>query len=128
MGPRVRYFCFRMTRRLATALCLLIFSSCQQSTVKVLIGATVYVAPGAQPIQDAVVVIAGQKIRSVGERKDIPIPQDSERVDLSGKYIIPALGARLAVESAADLVVTRSAPDWNHPQPPERRMVRGQWQ
>ena len=103
----------------------------QQSDLKVLIGATTVVAPGAQPIEDSVVVIAGGRIRSAGMRKDVPIPQDSERLDLAGKWIVPAPGARIALNETADLLVLERAPEDTQPTRPAdvtRRMLHGQWQ
>jgi hypothetical protein len=122
-----------MTNRLLTAALLLILAACgnQGSELKVLIGATTIVAPGAQPIEDSVVVIAGGRIRSAGMRKDVPIPQDSERVDLSGKWVVPALGARIAVNDSADLLVLDRAPEDAEPARPAdvtRRMSHGEWQ
>jgi imidazolonepropionase-like amidohydrolase len=120
-----------MTLRLLAAALLLSLAGCQKSDLKVLIGATAIVAPGAQPIEDSVVVVADGRIRSAGLRKDVPIPQDSERLDLSGKWIVPAPGARIAVNESADLMVLDRAPAGTTPALPAdvvRRMLHGQWQ
>jgi hypothetical protein len=128
----MRYCDFHMTSRLlAAALFLLTLAACQKSDLKVLIGATTIVAPGAQPIEDSVVVVADGRIRSAGMRKDVPIPQDSERVDLSGKWIVPAPGARIAVNESADLLILDRPPEGVTPTLPAdviRRMLHGQWQ
>ena len=87
---------------------MLLVAGCQRSDVKVLVGATAIVAPGAQPIEDSVVIVAGRRIRSVGMRRDIPIPQDSERVDLTGKQIVPGDGSRIAVGEDSNIVVLDS--------------------
>jgi hypothetical protein len=120
-----------MTTRLFAVGLLLALTACQHSDLKVLIGATTIVAPGAQPIEDSVVVIAGGRIRSAGMRKDVPIPQDSERLDLSGKWIVPASGARIAVNESADLQVLDRPPVNGTPSLPAdviRRMLHGDWQ
>jgi hypothetical protein len=120
-----------MTTRLLAGALLLALSACQKSDLKVLIGATTIVAPGAQPIEDSVVVVGGGRIRSAGMRKDVPIPQDSERLDLSGKWIVPAPGARIAVNESADLMVLDRAPVNAAPSLPAdviRRMSHGEWQ
>ena len=109
-----------MKKRLAPAAFLLL-TACQRSDVKVLIGATAIVAPGAQPIEDSIVIVSGRKIRSVGMRKDIPIPQDSERIDLSGKQIVPGDGSRIAVGEDSDIVVLDSMGKMN------RHLVDGVW-
>jgi adenine deaminase len=116
----MRYFVFPMRTKLMAALACLAMVACQRSDVKVLIGATTMVAPGAAPIEDSVIVVAGGRIRSVGIRKDVPIPQDSERVDVTGKRIVPVDGARIEVNQSADLIVTGNGST--------RRMMHGQWQ
>ena len=93
-----------MKSLLVVAAFLFLFA-CQRSDVKVLIGATAVVAPGAQPIEDSVIVVERGRIRSVGVRRDVPIPQDSERTDLTGKWVRPANGARIAVGERADILV-----------------------
>jgi cytosine/adenosine deaminase-related metal-dependent hydrolase len=117
-------------RTLLVLLCLSL-AACQRSDVKVLIGATAVVAPGAQPIEDSVIVVAEGRIRSAGMRKDVPIPQDSERVNLAVKWIVPAEGARIAVNESADLLILDRSPNGATPALPadvSRRMVHGQWQ
>jgi imidazolonepropionase-like amidohydrolase len=80
---------------------------------------------------DSVIVVAGRSVRSVGLRKDIPIPQDSERTDFSGKWIVPAPGARIAAGKSADLLVLDHAPDGAAPVNSgdvSRRLTAGGWQ
>jgi imidazolonepropionase-like amidohydrolase len=120
-----------MKTRLPAALACLLLAACQKSDLKVMIGATTIVAPGAQPIEDSVIVVSAGRIRSVGLRKDVPIPQDSERISVSGKWIVPAAGARIAVNESADLVVLDRPPSGVEPALPgdvSRRMLGGQWQ
>ncbi|MDP9169962.1 MAG: hypothetical protein M3N54_05040 [Acidobacteriota bacterium] len=95
---------------LATAAAL-VLAGCQAGDIKVFIGATAIVAPGAQPIEDSVIIVAENKIRSVGMRKDIPIPQDSQRTDVTGKWIVPAEGARIAPGEPANFRVLDHAPN-----------------
>jgi len=89
---------------------LILLAACQKSDVKVLIGATAIVAPGAHPIDDSIIVVSGHTIRSVGMRKDVPIPQDSQRTDLSGRWIVPARGSRIAIGEDANLLILNHAP------------------
>lgn len=42
-------------------------------------------------IEDGVVVIEGNRITAIGASSDVQIPADAERVDVSGKTIIPGL-------------------------------------
>jgi hypothetical protein len=101
--------------RLCVALCLFfVLVSCQKKKkvhLTVLSGATTIVAPGAQPIEDSVIVIAGSKIRSVGFRKDIPVTEAADRTDLGGEWVVPAEGSRIAVDEQANLLILKHAPN-----------------
>jgi hypothetical protein len=114
-------------------LLLLLLGACEKKPavrLKVLIGATTIVAPGAQPIEDSIIVIAGSKIRSVGMRKDVPVPQASDRTDLTGAWIVPAKGGRIAVDEPANLVILHHAPNGKDaPAPGETgaSIVNGEW-
>src|SRR5580692_4327399 len=107
-----------MRKKLIPVFALLLLAGCQNQKkpdvrLKVLIGATTIVAPGAQPIEDSIIVIAGSRIRSVGMRKDVPVPQASDRTDLTGAWIVPAKGARIAVGETANLVILHHTPNGN---------------
>ncbi|HTA44861.1 MAG TPA: hypothetical protein VK789_20575 [Bryobacteraceae bacterium] len=113
---------------------LLLLTGCHKESKErsmVLIGATTIVAPGAQPIADSVVVIAGAKIRSVGSTKDVTLPQNSDRTDLTGSWIVPAKGSRIAVGETANLIILHHAPNGIEPANPAdegARLVAGEWQ
>jgi hypothetical protein len=123
-----------MQRALVPIVVFLALIGCQKKPaerLKVLIGATTIVSPGAQPIDDSIVVIAGSKIRSVGMRKDVPVPQASDRTDLSGAWIVPAKGSRIAIDETANLVIYHHAPtadEISNPQDEGARIVAGEWQ
>src|SRR6185437_10345941 len=123
--------------RLLPVLCaaaLALFSlSCstgnQVSNLKVLIGATAVFEPGGNPVQDTVIVIEGDKIRAAGERKDVPVPQNSERTDLTGKWVVPVSGGKIAPGEAADLFVLNTAENGSPAAgTPARHMIHGHWQ
>lgn len=83
---------------------------------------------GTNPVQDSVIVISGATIRAAGVRQDVPIPQDSERTDLTGKWVVPVAGGRIAPGQPADLFILDSGPNGS----PvvggiKRRMIHGQW-
>jgi imidazolonepropionase-like amidohydrolase len=127
----MRYFMFGMKKILLLATCLVIIS-CQSgnqvSGLKVLIGGTAIMQAGANPVQDAVIVISGDTIRAAGVRKDVPIPQDSERTDLTGKWVVPVAGGRIAPGEAADLFILNTSPSGAPTEgTPARRMIHGQW-
>ena len=126
-----------MTRRSVPVLitvALLALGACRQSPltgVKVLIGATVIPEAGAAPIEDAIIVISGSKIAAVGERKDVPVPQASDRTDLSGKWIVPAPGYFITARENANLVILEHAPNGIKPASESDvggRIVAGEWQ
>lgn len=56
-----------------------------------LVGATVIDGTGAPPIENGVVLIEGDRIACVGERKQCPLVGDVSTVDLSGAFITPGL-------------------------------------
>ncbi|MCA2976964.1 MAG: amidohydrolase family protein [Myxococcaceae bacterium] len=58
--------------------------------VKAIVGATV-VDPTGLRIPDAVVLLRGERIEAVGQRTRIRIPKGAERIDASGKFLIPGL-------------------------------------
>lgn len=100
----------------------------QVSGLKVLIGATAIMQAGTNPVQDTVIVISGATIRAAGIRKDIPIPQDSERTDLTGKWVVPVAGGRIAPGESADLFILNTGPNGSPAVgAPSRRMIHGQW-
>jgi hypothetical protein len=117
---------------------LLLLAGCQKhdvgiqgSRLKVLIGATTVIAPGAPPIEDSIVIISGSRIQSVGARKDVPVPQASDRTDLTGAWIVPADGSRIERGETANLVILHHRPNGIDPasaSDASSRIVAGEWQ
>lgn len=116
----------QMRIALAAATFLLV-AGCQKSETKILIGATTVPTEGAQPIEGSVIIINGKNIRSVGLQKDLPIPQDSERVNLAGKWVVAKGTGRLEAGQPANLLVLNSPPGTGA-RSVDREMVDGQWQ
>jgi len=101
----------------------------QVSDLKVLIGATAVFQAGGNPVQDTVIVIEGDKIRAAGERKDVPVPQNSERTDLTGKWLVPVSGGKIAPGEPADLFVLNTGENGSPATgAPIRHMIHGHWQ
>jgi hypothetical protein len=123
-----------MRKVIVAMLVLLPLAGCRKKpdfTLKVLIGATTVTAPGEPPIEDSVVVISGKKIRAVGVRKDIPVPQASDRTDLAGEWIVPAEGSRIEAGETANLLILRHAPNGAAPATPTdvgARILAGEWE
>ncbi len=111
------YCCLAMANRALLVLAAVCMSCGTRSTttgvdpkIHVFIGATAIPAQGARSIPDAVIVVSDGVIRSVGERKDVPIPQDSVRTDVSGRWILPEPGHTLLAGQPANLLVLEEAP------------------
>ncbi|MGH9500596.1 MAG: amidohydrolase family protein [Terriglobales bacterium] len=54
----------------------------------ILSGGTVYPAPGAKPIRDAIVVTRDGKIVDIGRKPDVKRPPSATVLDCSGKFIV----------------------------------------
>jgi hypothetical protein len=122
-----------MRNRFLAVAGFVLLAGCQKPDVrlKVLIGGTTVVAPGAQPIEDSIIVIAGSKIRSVGTRKDIPVPQFSDRTDIAGEWVVPSDDSRIAVDETANLLILRHAPNGITPAASAdigARIIAGEWE
>src|SRR5579863_1249992 len=63
----------------------------EDSHVKAIIGAVLIDGNGGPPITDSVVVVSGSRIRSAGLRANVPIPQEADKINGSGKFIVPGL-------------------------------------
>jgi len=55
------------------------------------VGATLFDGTGADPVENAVVIVMGDRIFEVGPREEIEIPDYLAVVDVTGKWIIPGL-------------------------------------
>jgi len=86
----------------ASALLFLSLQSCVEKTVQapatapeapviVLDGAQIWDGTGAPPVQDAVVVIQGDRIEAVGPRGAVTVPANARKIDAKGKTVIPGL-------------------------------------
>ncbi|MCS6805219.1 MAG: amidohydrolase family protein [Acidobacteriota bacterium] len=56
-----------------------------------LVGGTIIDGCGGEPLQDGVVVVEGNRIVAVGPRHCVPINSEVQRVDATGKFILPGL-------------------------------------
>lgn len=67
--------------------------SAQSSTPSVLafVGATVIDGSGAAPVQDAIVIVDGDRVRAVGPRASTPVPAGAQVIDAAGRTILPGL-------------------------------------
>src|SRR5258705_9311292 len=81
--------------RFLLAVCLLAcLTGCklnEETKVKAIIGAVLIDGNGGPPITDSVVVISGSRIRSAGLRANVPIPAEADKINGSGKFLVPGL-------------------------------------
>jgi|SoiMethySBSTD1v2_1073268.scaffolds.fasta_scaffold58832_2 imidazolonepropionase-like amidohydrolase len=63
----------------------------QQSTALVIQGGVLIDGTGRTPLEDAVIVIEGDRIKSVGKRGDVAVPRNARVIDIKGKTILPGL-------------------------------------
>jgi len=54
-------------------------------------GATLIDGTGAPPVDDAVVIVRGDRIEHAGSRDDVPVPEGGEVIDVTGRFLIPGL-------------------------------------
>src|SRR5215471_1740967 len=62
-----------------------------QESVLVLQGGTLIDGRGGPPIEDAVVVVKGDRISAVGRRGQIPVPAGANIIQTNGRTILPGL-------------------------------------
>jgi imidazolonepropionase-like amidohydrolase len=61
------------------------------TNVTVFEGARVITGDGSAPIEDAAIIVAGDRITAVGRRGDVAAPNGARLLDVTGKTVIPAL-------------------------------------
>jgi imidazolonepropionase-like amidohydrolase len=71
----------------AAAMAALTSPSAETSPPRAFVGARVWDGSGRPAVDDAVIVVRGGRIESVGAA----VPNDAERVDLRGRFVIPGL-------------------------------------
>lgn len=59
--------------------------------MRAFVGATLIDGTGATPIDRSVLIVEGGRIQAVGVQGEVEIPEEAERVDLTGRTIIPGL-------------------------------------
>src|ERR1044071_5030704 len=61
----------------------------EEGHVQAILGAVLIDGLGGPPLSNSVVIAAGGRIRDVGPRSAIPIPAEADKIDGSGKVIVP---------------------------------------
>jgi hypothetical protein len=114
-----------VSRILFAIILTVLLGGCQQSATKVLLGGTLRPSADSAPVEDSIIVITGSTIRAAGLRKDVPVPQDSERTDMRGKWIVGAGTEPVAANQPANLRIYDQAPGPDSK--PVRSMTMGVW-
>src|SRR6186997_1268901 len=61
------------------------------SAVKAFVGAKLFDGTGRPAMTDTVLVVKEGRVTAVGPARDVRIPAGAERIDLSGRFVIPGL-------------------------------------
>ncbi len=83
----------RLLRRLALLICGALLAApalCEEQTVA-FTGARLIDGSGAAPIENAVLLVRGERIVAAGPAEKVPTPPGAKVIDLAGKTIIPGL-------------------------------------
>ena len=81
----------RLASILIGAVCALCWPSPAQAADFAFIGAKIYPAPDAPPIENGVIVVSGGTITKVGSANQITIPKNAKRIRVDGKVITAGL-------------------------------------
>ena len=63
----------------------------EESLQKAIIGAVLIDGTGGPSISNTVVIVAGTRIRAIGNRANMPIPAGVEKINGAGKFLVPGL-------------------------------------
>src|SRR6185436_3807138 len=78
-------------KKLAVALVLLSIVFRSQSQVKALVGGTLIDGFGGKPLANSVIIIEGEKIKTIGQVGRIQIPASAEVISTEGMSVLPGL-------------------------------------
>jgi predicted amidohydrolase YtcJ len=84
---------FRLTLLLVLAVssAVLLPGRPQSGRTTAFVGARIIDGTGGRAIEDGALVVEGGRVRAVGSRDEVAIPEDAVRVDLGGRTVIPGL-------------------------------------
>jgi imidazolonepropionase-like amidohydrolase len=117
----LRYHGGFMLPRPALAFALLSLCACKpsvESHMKAIIGAVLIDGQGGPPVSNSVVVVAEDRIRAAGPSSVVPIPAEADKIDGSGKCLVPGLvDVYTGPQTATDFTA-------GHPASPEEARAR----
>ena len=82
----------------------------EESHMKAIVGAVLIDGLGGPPLSDSVVVVAGGRIREAGARSTVLLPAEADKVDGSGKFLVPGLIDVYPQAAAGDAAFTPGHP------------------
>ena len=78
--------------RIAVLLLLTVFvTAANAAGTTVIVGGTVVDLEGKAPIENAVILVEGERIAAIGKAGNVKIPDGAEQIDTSGAWLIPGL-------------------------------------
>ncbi|MEL7162025.1 MAG: amidohydrolase family protein, partial [Bacteroidota bacterium] len=78
-------------RTYLTLLLITLVCTCGRAQVKALVGGTLIDGYGGEPIRNSVVLIEGERIKAVGTRAEVSIPDGAEIISTEGMSVLPGL-------------------------------------
>ena len=110
-----------MIPRSVLILALLSLCACQpsgESHMKAIVGAVLIDGQGGPPVSNSLVVVAEDRIRAAGPSAVVPIPAEADKIDGSGKCLVPGLvDVYQGAQPAADFTA-------GHPASPDEARAR----
>lgn len=67
------------------------FATAAAQNVKALVGGTLIDGYGSDPIQNSVIIIEGEHIKTIGQVGEVQIPDNAERISTEGMSVLPGL-------------------------------------
>ena len=80
-----------MRNKLILATLGILLTAPLQAQIRAFTGGTIIDGNGGAPIANGVILTEGAKIKAVGPASKVRIPDGAERIDVSGKYLVPGL-------------------------------------
>jgi imidazolonepropionase-like amidohydrolase len=80
-----------MRIKAAVAILCVVAAQPAAAQVRAFTGATIIDGNGGKPIPHGTIIVDGERIVAVGAGGSVAIPAGAERIDVSGKYIVPGL-------------------------------------
>ena len=77
------------SKSLAMAACAAVLAASAQAQTLVVVGGTLIDGTGRAPIENSIIVIEGDRFKSIGRRGELSIPPGAQVIDVTGKTVMP---------------------------------------